>query len=368
MKQTRLDVIPTGGDLQQKRLASEGIRCLIIHHRTFGMRHDALVLAQAIWKALPTSDILTWELSLPILQHLDEQRVPELEEIGKLLPFDVVFFLEHLRPIRTIWTKNFARRIVFVPNIEWITPDDEMLLNSLPVHAVMFKNRFSHECANNIAAFRSILHKSVVGWTSIDIGTSGDPLDTSRFDRFLHVRGLSRQKQTELVMKTWLKNPDFPVLEIVCSGSDGFEFPAPAMIGGNIKVHFCDMPTPQLRQLQKQSGIHLIPSAAEGFGHALNEARAAAAVLVTTDGPPMNDFVRDGTTGILVPVRLENVESFGPSKAFPVTEEDLVLSVQRIRSCSASDLAEMGIRARAAFSEDRHNFQNAVHEFIDHVV
>lgn len=41
------------------------------------------------------------------------------------------------------------------------------------------------------------------------------------------------------------------------------------------------------------------PLRREQTGHYLNEARAAGALVLTTDHPPMNELVRDGVTGLL---------------------------------------------------------------------
>lgn len=54
------------------------------------------------------------------------------------------------------------------------------------------------------------------------------------------------------------------------------------------------------RQMQASSGVQICVSEREGFGHYMNEARAAGALVVSTDHPPMNELVRDGVSGLLV--------------------------------------------------------------------
>jgi hypothetical protein len=55
-----------------------------------------------------------------------------------------------------------------------------------------------------------------------------------------------------------------------------------------------------IRRLQAASGVHICASEREGFGHYLNEARGAGALVISTDHPPMNEMVQDGVTGVLI--------------------------------------------------------------------
>lgn len=56
----------------------------------------------------------------------------------------------------------------------------------------------------------------------------------------------------------------------------------------------------EIRALQARFPAHACPSEREGFGHYLNEARAAGAAVLSTDHPPMSEMVRHGGSGVLV--------------------------------------------------------------------
>lgn len=56
-----------------------------------------------------------------------------------------------------------------------------------------------------------------------------------------------------------------------------------------------------LSHLQQSTPLHVCPSEREGFGHYINEARAAGAVVIAPDHPPMNELV-NATTGVLIRV------------------------------------------------------------------
>ena len=52
--------------------------------------------------------------------------------------------------------------------------------------------------------------------------------------------------------------------------------------------------------LQSVADVHMCPSLIEGWGQYIDEGRRSKAVVLTLDAPPMNELIKDGTSGILV--------------------------------------------------------------------
>lgn len=61
--------------------------------------------------------------------------------------------------------------------------------------------------------------------------------------------------------------------------------------------------------LQAQADVSLFPTRVEGVGYPMLESLALGVPVVTTDAPPMNEFVREGETGLLV--RAKETGRFG---------------------------------------------------------
>lgn len=62
---------------------------------------------------------------------------------------------------------------------------------------------------------------------------------------------------------------------------------------------FDPLPQGDMSALLLSHALHIIPSEREGFGHSINEGRAAGAVLLVPDHPPMNELVRQ-SAGLLM--------------------------------------------------------------------
>lgn len=104
----------------------------------------------------------------------------------------------------------------------------------------------------------------------------------------LHLAGASSQKGTDRVVKTWLDNPQFPKLFLLKHKTPHYIPPT-----DNIHLEKEYLSKSSLRHFQNNCGLHICPSETEGFGHYIAEGMSCGAVVVTTDAPPMNEFIAD---------------------------------------------------------------------------
>jgi glycosyltransferase involved in cell wall biosynthesis len=89
-----------------------------------------------------------------------------------------------------------------------------------------------------------------------------------------------------------------------------------------------------------------------------SEARALSRLVVTTDYPPMSEFVTDGESGILIyshnPPEFESYQLLGdlarPMKA--PSMESICNSIERVMKISVEERMRLGENARKRYEED----------------
>lgn len=329
-------------------------RVLIVSHQTDGLQHDAMVFARVLQAVLGAVEICHWRLTLA--QYCQES-VALRSELRALLPFDLVVFLEHLAPCAELYDRRHAHRCVYIPNPEWILPQDEAALPRCRLDAVLFKTPLTQRIFQDLPGTSHIPVQAVTGWTSLDRGADSTP----DYGTFFHLRGGSLQKQTDVLVRTWIENPDLPLLTIV-EGSRHALFPVPAVLPDNLRLVSQRLAEEELHRMQRRSGVHVCPSLVEGFGHSINEARAGAAVVITTDGPPMADFVDPEISGLLVPVAAEDIGRWRRSPTFPVRPDAVAATVRRLLAMSPDARQRMGAAARRRYVADRQAFVRRIAE------
>jgi glycosyltransferase involved in cell wall biosynthesis len=176
------------------------------------------------------------------------------------------------------------------------------------------------------------------------------------YSQFVHLRGTSEAKNSIAVVRGW--SDKFGFLTFMSTKLDYlFEcFTCWSFRWINERLGL-DV----VRYLLQDKGVHLCPSQAEGFGHYLNEARAAGALVVTTDMPPMNELVRPDS-GVLVPCSKMYVDADPSIDRFihrcDVSAQDMNSAYATVSQMSEEEKRERGRRSRQAYEEDALYFEN----------
>lgn len=186
----------------------------------------------------------------------------------------------------------------------------------------------------------------LIGFTSNDLY---DPGVEKHYDRFLHLAGKSKLKGTETILAVWAKHPNWPRLSLLQHGAN-----VSSSIPSNAKLISTRIDGMQLKQMMNEHGIHLCPSRAEGWGHYIAEAMSCAAVVVTADGPPMNELVL-GETGELVDTFQQRTRHLGVE--YFIDENAFEQMIEKLIDQGAEISARKGERARQWFLNNDSHFR-----------
>src|SRR5690606_23451228 len=114
-------------------------------------------------------------------------------------------------------------------------------------------------------------------------------------------------------------------------------------VPANVKLLSRVVPADELRRLQNTCGVHLCPSLSEGWGHYIVEAMSCGAVVLTTDGPPMNELVQPDR-GVVLPYDRSEPRHLG--RNFHVNTRSVEKAVSRVLALSDAEKRALGERAR----------------------
>jgi len=171
-----------------------------------------------------------------------------------------------------------APRWWWFPNLEWTTP--EMLPHAPKFEWVLAKTRDAERVLS--ARWPNVRYTGFLTRDRYDASVE-------RLPKFLHLGGESAFKNTSAVISAWREWRYY----------DGSDIDAELTVVSNTPLVECP-PTPsvtyikratdeEIKHLQNSHLFHLLPSAYEGWGHALHEAQSVRAVITTTDAEPMDE-------------------------------------------------------------------------------
>ncbi|OED44654.1 hypothetical protein AB833_01100 [Chromatiales bacterium (ex Bugula neritina AB1)] len=249
--------------------------------------------------------------------------------------YDANIFIERFFPC---WTGLAANNFV-IPNQERFPA---RILKPLKKHCngVLCKTRH----AQNI--FSAHTHTAeYIGFTSQNKYRSG--IDKN-YSEFFHLAGKSSVKGTEDILALWALHPEWPRLTLVQHPDK-----APGSVPANVNLLAERLSDTDLSQLQNSIGIHLCLSRSEGWGHYIAEAMSTGAVVITTDGEPMNELV-NSTRGVLVKSERSEKRHLGTNYFFDA--QSLEKKIRRLITTTDEEKVRLGEQARHWFKENEAQF------------
>lgn len=270
----------------------------------------------------------------------------EMERHGhQVRLFDINKSKQVARADINIFFAQFSTELFPQARLNWFVPNAEFCIASLKDLArcdlILCKTEES------LRIFKPISNVFYLGFTSIDCY---DPTIKKNYSSYLHLAGRSKYKGTTTVLNTWKDHPNFPHLLLIKDEEikNGF--------AKNIKLIQRHISSALLLQIQNECGVHLCPSKTEGYGHYISEAMSAESVVITTNAPPMNEFITDPRC--LVDYFATKKQNYATT--YLVSPEDLAKAVKKIQKLSVEELEEIGKKNREEYlrrqQEFKHNF------------
>lgn len=247
-------------------------------------------------------------------------------------PADINVFLETVVGLAF----SAAQAQWVIPNPEWWLPQYHECLPR--VTKVLCKTYDSLRAFTTLAGSRA----EYLGFVSRDVYRPEVP----RQRAFLHVAGNSSVKNTEAILSAWLRLPyDLTVVTRV---------PRLLMLAHRVpRVTVRSQVTEsELITLLNSHQFFICPSQYEGFGHCIHEAMGVGAVVITRDGPPMNEF--GIPANFLVPSQVKS--SLRLAEMRSVTSEAVATIVQYAAGLSPESIRIISRQMRMTFEENQTAF------------
>jgi glycosyltransferase involved in cell wall biosynthesis len=134
---------------------------------------------------------------------------------------------------------------------------------------------------------------------------------------------------------------------------------APDTVPDNVNLLTDYLKDSEIARLYNEHPIHLCPSLSEGWGHYIVEAMAYKALVITTDGPPMNEIVQPDR-GLLVQPNQATPRHLGTN--FFCDSDTLEKVIEQAISLSKDRLSSLQENARLWTTENHQQFEE---RFID---
>jgi Glycosyl transferases group 1 len=268
--------------------------------------------------------------------------------------YDVNIFIEQIYP-RFI---PQARLNCLIPNPEWF--GDGNMPHLSHIDWVLCKTMSAFEAFSGSGRNRRYLGFTSPDKLSQDVARPAEIM-------CLHIGGASLEKGTAAVVEAWRRRPDWPRLLVIGNRKNYVGGPGPLMetpLVANIEWVDRYVDAIELKKYQNACVVHVCPSEAEGFGHIIVEGMSCEAVVITTDGAPMNEIVSNDR-GFLA--RASGTEHMRRGTRYLVDVEDLNCQIDRVLAMQPDQRRALGKNARRWYLSQRDAFGSAMKAFLDEV-
>lgn len=254
---------------------------------------------------------------------------------GKPAEVDVNIYIETLISMHEYGKEN------------WVFPNPEWFFRERDAKHLRIIDRILCKTKDSYDLFKEISPKaSYFGFESRDLYR---PEIKKQF-RFLHVAGKSIVKNTVAIINAW-KGYKIPYPLTIISTKP--EYIMQARDAENIS---CFQYIPEDEKFVEVMNSHLFnlcPGEYEGWGHCIHEAMGTAAMVITTDAPPMNE------NGILeyclVKSRIRG--RMGLADLNSIASDDLARVVHHVTALSKEEIDAECEKNRQRFLESRDSFR-----------
>jgi hypothetical protein len=202
---------------------------------------------------------------------------------------EINFFIEVINPALFV----YAAKNIWIPNPEWTYKTwqpysrmvDEIWVKTLESYNLFYEWKNQSTTENPVVV-------QYIGWTSIDKVVP----ETKNFNKAMVPAGKNVWRNPRPIIQCYMaiqkQNPGLyamlPELHIVHSPEAIPLPPLPESLVGKIILHSEVMPEKEYDELLQECGLCVCMSAAEGFGHAVNEALSTGSILMAS---PIEPFI-----------------------------------------------------------------------------
>jgi glycosyltransferase involved in cell wall biosynthesis len=222
----------------------------------------------------------------------------EIRHIPHMYPHcpqaEINFFIEVINPSLF----PFALKNIWIPNPEWTCKTwqpyarmvDEIWVKTQEA-LTLFSNWKDQSTTENPVVIK------YVGWTSIDKGLS----EKKNYNKAIAPTGKNIWRNPKPIVQAYMKIQQtnshlymaLPELHLCYSRAAIGLPPIPSSVSDKIIIHPEAMPEAEYNALLSECGLSICMSAAEGFGHAVNESMSSGCITILSPIEPFRELTKN---------------------------------------------------------------------------